>query len=78
LRSRFRATCPKLGYLTFIDAFFLTCFFFVFFAIVEMMIAYVVRRRGRTARSRQVHRVSRWLFPVAFLLVNAILTMRYF
>lgn len=64
------ATMPRVSYLTFIDAFFLTCYVFVFLAIVELMTVYAAHRRRGPDMGRKIRRVSRWLVPAAFAAVN--------
>jgi D-alanyl-D-alanine dipeptidase len=71
-------TLPKVPYLTYIDTFFLGCYVFVFFSIVELMTVNVVlRRRGRDAGLR-IRRLSRWLFPGAFVATNWVVAMYFF
>ena len=48
------ATMPRVPYITFIDAFFLTCYVFVFIAVVELMTVHTTHRRQR-ARGQQAH-----------------------
>ena len=68
------ATMPRVPYLTYIDAFFLACYVFVFVAIVELMVVHLLHRRERSTdlgiRNQQI---SRWTVPLAFLVTNLIL-----
>ena len=68
---------PKLGYLTMIDAFFITCYVFVFGAIVEMTVAYSLRRQGRDGAAERLHRFSRGLFPLAFVIVSGAIALHF-
>jgi hypothetical protein len=70
------ATMPRVSYLTFIDAFFLTCYVFVFIAIVELMTVHAAHRRGADL-SRRIRRVSRWLVPAAFFATNVVLIVAF-
>ena len=72
------ATMPRLPYLTYIDAFFLECYIFVFLAVVELMTVHVThsseRRRDLGLRIR---RYSRWVVPAAFVLTNVIIAVHF-
>jgi hypothetical protein len=68
------ATMPRVPYLTYIDAFFLACYVFVFVAIVELMVVHLSHRRERsTDLGIRVQRISRWTVPLAFLVTNLVL-----
>jgi len=68
------ATMPRVPYLTYIDAFFLACYVFVFVAIVELMLVHLSHRRERsTDLGIRIQRISRWTVPLAFLVTNLIL-----
>jgi hypothetical protein len=71
-------TLPKVPYLTYIDAFFLTCYIFVFLSIVELMTVHVIQRRGATELASRIRLGSRWLFPGAFLFVNLVTLLHFF
>lgn len=68
---------PRVPYLTFCDAFFLTCYIFVFIAILELMTVHVTHRiRGKDLGLR-IRRVSRWLVPFAFCATVAVIGYRF-
>jgi hypothetical protein len=68
------ATMPRVPYLTYIDAFFLACYVFVFVAIVELMAVHLSHSRERsTDLGIRIQRISRWAVPLAFLVTNLIL-----
>jgi hypothetical protein len=68
------ATMPRVPYLTYIDAFFLVCYVFVFAAIVELMVVHLSHRHERsTDLGIRIQRISRWSVPLAFLVTNLIL-----
>jgi hypothetical protein len=71
------ATMPRVPYITFIDAFFLTCYVFVFIAVVELMtVHYTHRRRGPDA-SKRIRHVSRWLVPAAYFVTLTVLILDF-
>ncbi len=67
------ATMPRVPYITFIDAFFLTCYVFVFVAVVELMTVHTAHRRRGPDVSKRIRRVSRWLVPAAYATTLAVL-----
>ena len=72
------ATMPRVPYLTYIDAFFLTCYVFVFISIVELMIVHLTYRRERASDlGMRIQRTSRWAVPAVFVVTNAILIARF-
>lgn len=72
------ASLPKVPYLTFIDGFFLACYVFVFLSVVELMSVHVLQRAHGTEAAMRIRRNSRWMLPLAFLIVNAILIPWFF
>jgi hypothetical protein len=72
------ATMPRVPYLTYIDAFFLACYVFVFVSIVELMVVHLLHRRERsTDLGIRVQRISRWAVPIAFVVINLILIVHF-
>ncbi len=71
------ATMPRVPYITFIDAFFLTCYVFVFIAVVELMTVHTAHRRRGPDVSKRIRRVSRWLVPAAYFTTLAILAFDF-
>ncbi len=68
------ATMPLVPYLTYIDAFFLTCYVFVFLAFVELMAVHLAHRRERaTDLGIRIQKFARWAVPAAFIVTNLIL-----
>jgi hypothetical protein len=68
---------PSLAYLTWIDAFIFTCYSIIFLSIVEDMAVHLAWRSRRRTLARRLDRWSRWVFPLAFLLVNVVLALRF-
>lgn len=62
---------PKISYLTALDRAILIAYIFVFFAAVENVLIHGLERRERTEAALRVERVSRWLFPGAYIAANA-------
>jgi len=72
------ATMPRLPYLTYIDAFFLECYIYVFLAVVELMTVHVTHRSElRRDLGLQIRRYSRWLIPAAFVVTNVIIAVHF-
>ncbi|HVN88645.1 MAG TPA: hypothetical protein VMT61_02395 [Candidatus Binataceae bacterium] len=68
---------PKVPYLTFADAFFLTCYVFVFIAILELMTVHVSYRTRGEHLGLKIRRVSRWLVPLAFCASLTLIAFRF-
>jgi hypothetical protein len=71
------SSLPKVPYLTFSDAFFLTCYIFVFVAILEAMVVHVTHRIRGEDPGLMIRKISRWLVPVAFCLTIAAISFRF-
>lgn len=72
------ATMPRLPYLTYIDAFFLECYIFVFLAVVELMTVHVTHRSERRRDlGLQIRNYSRWVIPAAFVVSNVIIAAHF-
>lgn len=69
---------PKVPYLTFIDAFFLDCLVFVFFTAIEMTTVHVSGRTRRAELGLRIRSISRFAVPIAFVLSNVLIALRYF
>jgi hypothetical protein len=71
------ATMPRVPYITLIDAFFLTCYIFVFISVVELMTVHTAHRRRGADVGKRIRRVSRWLVPAAYALTLAFLALDF-
>ena len=72
------ATMPRLPYLTYIDAFFLECYIFVFLAVVELMTVHVTHRSElRRDLGLQIRRYSRFVIPATFVVTNVIIAVHF-
>ena len=70
-------TLPRVPYLTFADAFFLTCYIFAFVAMLEVTAVHVAYRADRRKAAAAIRRTARWLVPAAFATINAILVVHF-
>jgi hypothetical protein len=61
---------PKVPYLTYIDAFFLVSFLFTFLTIVELVVVHQAAESHHAARSLRIRMLSRWAYPLAYVLCN--------
>ncbi len=72
------ATMPRLPYLTYIDAFFLECYIYVFLAVVELMTVHVTHRSEvRRDLGLQIRKYSRWVIPASFVVTNVIIAVHF-
>ena len=72
------ATMPRVPYLTYIDAFFLQCYVFVFLAMGELMMVHVTHRSDRRRDlGIRLRAISRIVIPVAFLLSNILIAVHF-
>ena len=70
-------TLPRVPYLTFVDAYFLTCYIFAFVAMLELTAVHVAYRNERRRVATRIRRTARWLVPVSFVAINAILIVHF-
>ncbi|MDO8432494.1 MAG: hypothetical protein Q7S58_08815 [Candidatus Binatus sp.] len=72
------ATMPRVPYLTYIDAFFLECYVFVFLAIVELMTVHITHRSNRRRDlGLKIRWYSRFVVPIAFVLCNVFIAIHF-
>jgi hypothetical protein len=72
------STMPRVPYLTYIDAFFLQCYVFVFLAMAELMTVHVTHRSDRRRDlGVRIRHVSRWVVPTAFALCNLTIAVHF-
>jgi hypothetical protein len=72
------ATMPRLPYLTYIDAFFLECYIYVFFAVVELMTVHVTHRNERRRDlGVRIRSYSKWLIPASFVVSNIVIAVHF-
>jgi hypothetical protein len=72
------ATMPRLPYLTYIDAFFLECYIYVFFAVVELMTVHVTHRSARRRDvGLRIRAYSKWVIPASFVVSNVVIALHF-
>jgi hypothetical protein len=72
------ATMPRLPYLTYIDAFFLECYIYVFVAVVELMTVHVTHRiERRRDLGVRIRAYSKWLIPASFVVSNIVIASHF-
>jgi len=62
---------PKISYLTRMDWFTSASTILVFLTLVEATLTVMLTKRGQPERAQTIDRISRWGFPVAYVLVFA-------
>jgi Neurotransmitter-gated ion-channel transmembrane region len=67
---------PRISYLTLLDDFLLGSFFLIFLASAESAVVFRLYRRGEGRAATRIDRWSLLLFPVGYLLFNALLWAR--
>jgi hypothetical protein len=72
------ATMPRVPYLTYIDAFFLQCYVFVFLSMVELMLVHIAHRtETRRDLGIRMRRITRYAIPAAFVVSNVVIALRF-
>ena len=72
------ATMPRLPYLTYIDAFVLECYIYVFIAVVELMTVHVTHRiERRRDLGVRIRAYSKWLIPASFAVSNIVIAAHF-
>jgi hypothetical protein len=68
---------PRIGYVTFMDAFFLAGFALCFLCILEITTVYIMQRNGLRSPAVRLHSAGRWAYPLAYCVVICILAFRF-
>ncbi|HEX4378655.1 MAG TPA: hypothetical protein VH022_01355 [Candidatus Acidoferrum sp.] len=68
---------PRVGYVTFLDAVFVTGFVFCFLCVLEILTVYLMYSRGAQMRAARIHASGRWLYPVSYFGVVALLALLF-
>ena len=71
-------TLPRVPYLTFINAFFLSIYLFVFLSVLETVAIYAIGSSGREETAAALHGKGRWLFPSVYLVAIAVIVAAFF
>jgi uncharacterized membrane protein len=72
------SSMPKVPYLTYIDCFFLATYVIVFLALLVLILIHTMVKRNNHRRASNLRRISRWIYPGVFLLVNAAILANFF
>jgi hypothetical protein len=70
-------TLPRVPYLTFADAFFLTCYIFAFVAMLELTAVHIAYRNDQRSLATRIRSTARWLVPAVFVAVNFVLILHF-
>lgn len=68
---------PRVGYVTFLDAVFVTGFVFCFLCVLEILTVYLMYKRGAHIRAQRIHASGRWLYPFSYFGVIAVLALLF-
>jgi hypothetical protein len=68
---------PRIGYVTFLDAVFLASFTFCFLCIFEILMVFLWQKRGKRERAVKLHRMGRWMYPSAYVIVILVLAVSF-
>jgi len=70
-------TLPRVPYLTFTDAFFLTCYIFAFVTMVELTAVHIAYRNDRRGLATRIRRIARWAVPATFVAITSVLIVHF-
>jgi hypothetical protein len=70
-------TLPRVPYLTFADAFFLTCYVFAFVTMVELTAVHIAYRNNGRKLAGKIRHTARWLVPTTFVTTNLIVMTHF-
>jgi hypothetical protein len=68
---------PRIGYISFLDAFFLASFTLCFLCIFEILGVFVLQKHGKRELAVKLHRLGRWVYPLTYLIVITVLTVGF-
>jgi len=71
-------TLPRVPYLTFLNAFFLSIYFFVAFSVLETVAIYAIGCSGNENMVTRLHVTGRWLFPCSYLATVGAIAASFF
>lgn len=71
-------TLPRVPYLTFLNAFFLSVYLFVALSVLETVAIYSIGGSGREDIAARLHSRGRWLFPCSYLMAIAVIVAVFF
>ena len=68
---------PRVAYITFLDALFLTSFIFTVLCIAEIAVSYILQSHNHLRLAIKMHRAARWAFPLAYFCLMLLLIVIY-
>jgi hypothetical protein len=68
---------PRVGYVTFLDAVFITGFALCFLCILEILAVFLIHKRGSPQRAAAIHSSGRWFYPLSYFAVLALLALSF-
>jgi hypothetical protein len=66
---------PKIGYMTLLDAVFLTSMMFYSICMAEIATVFLLQRGGRRPLAEKLHKTGRWAYPAAYFSVLILLAV---
>ena len=73
-----RSNVPRVSYVTLLDVWMIGCTVFVFISLLEFTTVASLLRAGQKRKSEKVEMVSRFLFPLMFLIFNTVYWVKIF
>jgi hypothetical protein len=71
-------TLPRVPYLTFLNAFFLSIYLFVAISVLETVAIYTIGGAGSKSVATRLHATGRWLFPLSYFVTIALIVVVFF
>ena len=68
---------PRIGYLTFLDAVFLTSFVFCFMSIGEITLVFLMQKEGKRIQAAKLRSAGRGIYPLSYFGVLLLLAVRF-
>jgi len=69
---------PNISYLTLIDAFIITTFFFLAASVIVSLMVDKLNRAGNSERGDKIDAFSRWGFPSSYLFISVLIVVFFF
>ena len=69
---------PNISYLTLIDAFIITTFFFLAASVIVSLMVDKLNRAGNSQRGDKIDAFSRWGFPASYLFISVLIVVFFF
>ena len=69
---------PNISYLTLIDVFIITTFFFLAASVIVSLMVDKLNRAGKSQRGDNIDAFSRWIFPASYLIISVLIVVFFF